>query len=152
MQNKYVEKDGFNKRIFELKEDRIEIEKKGLLSVDYKATVLLNELRLPKDIVYTQSQLNMLLGGAPGVIFMGLTIMFNDPILKISSILWYCCLFGSVLGMFIGFGLAKKKIHYAYKNISGGISFDIGEIGNKREDFERFCSKIDDRITNGAEA
>jgi hypothetical protein len=146
MPKEFTEKNPFYKRVFELEESMIKIKASGVFGPRYEAEVPLKGIRKQKDTAYVRTDSKTALYGVPGIALMFLAIAFSETIIDISVAAFYASLVASVLIAFIGFIFAKKSKGYVYYFESGAAAFDITESGNRRNEFEDFCSAIEAAI------
>ena len=143
----YTERRIGRRRVYRLVKDRVYIDgKAAVLGNQFQVSVPLKEVNIQKDVIIARDNIRMATCGLPFLLGLIAVGVLGERLYSLSVALFWIALFASFVGMFVGFILAKKIKYYQYKNNSGVVAFDISELGNEKEEFERFSNLIDDQI------
>jgi hypothetical protein len=146
----YAEKRFRPRRTFRLFNEKIEIKGKMYNGGFFETEIALKDLRMQKDIIYYRDNFSQTIFVLPGLVMLICVAIFGMGICSRFPLLYWTLLWIALAaiaaGIILGFTNGKKLKNYRYNYESGIAAFDVGELGNKKEDFESFCEQIDRQI------
>lgn len=143
----YIDKKPGLKRCYVLSDDKLIISGGKWLCGSFNLEYRLTKIKPEPDVFQQRDQTNCAIAGLPGLMLLGVVVVFGENIYGTFAVGFWAMLMVSVITMGLGFWLGGKMKVALFKSHDEVPLFDVASRGNDLAEFDEFVSQLKQNIS-----